>query len=175
MSAILIVDDDPGIREVLARWLAAAGYETLEASDAETALPLLTAGLADVALCDVAMPGRGGLWLVERAREECPCVAVVLATGMENVHPSISLSGNVVEYLIKPFERASVVAAVERGRAWHETAAKTRTRKAAQPLHTWLLSGACHRATRASSTLGASCPRVSRRMRWRRRRVCSWR
>lgn len=141
MSAILIVDDDPGIREVLARWLAAAGYETLEASDAETALPLLTGGLADVALCDVAMPGRGGLWLVERAREECPSVAVVLATGMENVHPSVSLGGNVVDYLIKPFDRASVLAAVGRAREWHETAAKTDAGDGDQPLNTWLKSG----------------------------------
>jgi DNA-binding NtrC family response regulator len=138
VSAVLIVDDDPRIREVLARWLAAAGYETLEASDAETALPLLTVGLADVALCDVAMPGRGGLWLVERAREECPSVAVVLATGMENVHPSISLGGNIVDYLIKPFERASVLTAVGRARAWYEAAATKGNTDGNQPLNTWL-------------------------------------
>jgi DNA-binding NtrC family response regulator len=138
MSAVLIVDDDPRIREILARWLAAAGYETQEASDAETALPLLTAGHAGIALCDVAMPGRGGLWLVERAREECPSVAVVLATGMENVHPSISLGGNVVDYLIKPFERASVLAAVERGLAWHEAAGTKASRVGDEPLHSWL-------------------------------------
>jgi len=138
VSAILIVDDDPKIREVLARWLAAAGYITQEASDAETALPLLTAGLADVALCDVTMPGRGGLWLVERAREACPSVAVVLATGMENVHPSISLGGNVVDYLIKPFERASVLTAVGRAIAWHEAAATKAKTDGDEPLDTWL-------------------------------------
>jgi DNA-binding NtrC family response regulator len=138
MSAVLIVDDDPRIREVLARWLAAAGYETLEAPDAETALPLLIAGLADVALCDVTMPGRGGLWLVERAREECPSVAVVLATGMENVHPSISLGGNIVDYLIKPFERASVLTAVGRARAWHEAAVTRSHKDAGEPLNAWL-------------------------------------
>jgi DNA-binding NtrC family response regulator len=138
VSAILIVDDDPRLREVLARWLAAAGYETQDASDAETALPLLTAGVAGVALCDVAMPGRGGLWLVERAREACPSVAVVLATGMENVHPSISLGGNVVDYLIKPFERASVLTAVARALAWHEAATKKGKTDGEEPLDTWL-------------------------------------
>jgi DNA-binding NtrC family response regulator len=138
VSAILIVDDDPRMRELLARWLATAGYVTQEAPDAETALPLLTAGLADVALCDVAMPGRGGLWLVERAREECPSVAVVLATGMENVHPSISLGGNVVDYLIKPFERATVLTAVGRALAWHEAAAKRGKTDCDEPLNTWL-------------------------------------
>jgi DNA-binding NtrC family response regulator len=138
MSAVLIVDDDPKIRELLARWLTAAGHGTQEASDAETALPLLTAGLVEVALCDVAMPGRGGLWLVERAREECPSVAIVLATGLGNVHPSISLGGNVVDYLVKPFERASVLAAVERGRAWHETAATRGNSGGDETLHTWM-------------------------------------
>jgi DNA-binding NtrC family response regulator len=138
MSAILIVDDDPRIREVLARWLAAAGHVTQEAADAETALPLLTAGLAEVVLCDVTMPGRGGLWLVERAREACPSVAVVLATGVENVHPSISLGGNVVDYLIKPFERASVLTAVSRALAWHEAAAKKATTDGDEPLDSWL-------------------------------------
>jgi DNA-binding NtrC family response regulator len=141
MSAVLIVDDDARMREVLARWLAAAGYETREAPDAETAYDLLAAGGSDVVLCDVTMPGRGGLWLVERAREEFPAVAMVLATGMEHVHPSISLGGNVVDYLIKPFERAAVLTAVGLARAWHDTARKTALAGDEDPLTKWLNGG----------------------------------
>src|SRR3954469_6874860 len=63
MSAVLIVDDDERIRNLLARWLRSAGYETCEAADAETGLERLLAGGCDVAGCDVIMPGRGGLWL----------------------------------------------------------------------------------------------------------------
>lgn len=118
MRSILIVEDDSRIREILKRWLTAAGYETAEAGDAETALDMLQTGASDVVLCDVTMPGRGGLWLVERAREAFPAVAMVLATGIDNVHPSISLGGNVVDYLIKPFERAAVLTAVGLARAW---------------------------------------------------------
>lgn len=143
MSSVLIVDDDPRMREVLARWLTAAGYDTREAPDAETGLALLTAGGSDVVFCDVTMPGRGGLWLVERAREECPTVAVVLATGVEDVHPSISLGGNVVDYLIKPLERAAVLTAVGLARAWHDTARQRddATEGGDDPLAKWLRGG----------------------------------
>jgi DNA-binding NtrC family response regulator len=119
---VLIVDDDARMREVLARWLAAAAYETQEAADAETALEMLAATSVQAVLCDVTMPGRGGLWLVEQAREQFPAVAMVLATGVEHIHPSISLGGNVVDYLMKPFERAAVLTAVGQACAWHETA-----------------------------------------------------
>jgi DNA-binding NtrC family response regulator len=122
MSLVLIVEDDARMREVLTRWLTAAAYETLEAADAETGLQRLTARSVDAVLCDVIMPGRGGLWLVEQARERFPAVAMVLATGMKDIHPSITLGGNVVDYLMKPFERAAVLTAVGRACAWHEAA-----------------------------------------------------
>jgi DNA-binding NtrC family response regulator len=142
MSTVLIVDDDARIREVLSRWLTAAGYETVEAGDAESALEILKAGESDVVLCDVNMPGRGGLWLVERARAEHPAVAMVLATGVDNLHPSITLGGNVVDYLIKPFERATVLTAVGLARAWHDT--KRTSQPAAEgedDLSKWLRDG----------------------------------
>jgi DNA-binding NtrC family response regulator len=140
MSAVLIVDDDERMRSLLARWLGSAGYETCEAADAETGLERLLAGGCDVAVCDVIMPGHGGLWLVERVREQCPGVAIVLATGVEDVHPSVSLGGNVVEYLVKPLERAQVVAAVALARTWHASAARTAGGDG-DPLTAWLHTG----------------------------------
>ncbi|MGH9144476.1 MAG: response regulator, partial [Vicinamibacterales bacterium] len=72
MSSVLIVDDDARIRDVLARWLVLGGYETQEAGDTDAALERLASGECDVALCDVMMPGRDGLWLVEHARRHHP-------------------------------------------------------------------------------------------------------
>jgi len=142
MSAVLIVDDDARLREILVRWLAPEGYETREAPDAETALELLAAGGIGVALCDVTMPGRGGLWLVERMREAHPAVAVVLATGVESVHPSISLAGNVVRYLVKPLDRATGLTAVGLARDWHEAAIKKNEAvQSRDTLATWLQTG----------------------------------
>jgi DNA-binding NtrC family response regulator len=122
MSSVLVVDDDARIRELLVRWLTPAGHETREAPDAETALELLGAAPSDVVLCDVDMPGLGGLWLVEQLRDRVPPVAIVLATANDTVPPHVSLRGNVVEYLVKPFERDRVLAAVNRALDWHRAA-----------------------------------------------------
>jgi DNA-binding NtrC family response regulator len=149
VSTVLIVDDDERIREILRRWLNAAGYQTIEAGDAERGLEILNEGQSDVVLCDVNMPGRGGLWLVQRAAETHPAVAIVLATGIEAVHPSITLGGNVVDYLIKPFERAAVLTAVGLARAWHETAsARSTAPDDPDALGKWLRGGRAHDAER---------------------------
>ena len=149
MSSILIVDDEPPARELLVRWLAPAGYDTREASDAETALGLLTASASDVVLCDVHMPGHDGLWLVERIRKSFPRVAIVLATAVETVPPVVSLQGGVVEYLVKPLERERVLAAVSRAVAWHQAALAREPEPTTpgDPIGEWLGGGRSGRRT----------------------------
>ncbi len=122
MSSVLIVDDEPAMREILRRWLAPAGYDTREAPDADTALDLLTVSASDVVLCDVTMPGHDGLWLVQRLRERFPTLAVVLVTAVDAVPPTVSLQGGVVEYLVKPVEPGRLLAAVSRAVEWHQRA-----------------------------------------------------
>jgi DNA-binding NtrC family response regulator len=119
---VLIVDDDAKIREILARWIGPAGHVTREAADADSALAEVNANPPDVVLCDVRMPERDGLWLVDRLREQHPTVAIVLATALDSVPPAVSLRDGVVEYIVKPFEREGVLAAVERASAWRATA-----------------------------------------------------
>lgn len=139
MSSVLIIDDESGIRDFLARWLAGAGYETRQAGDAETALALLEAAPSDVVLCDVNMPGHDGLWLVERLRERFPTVAIVLATAADSIPPVVSLREGVVDYLVKPFERALVLAAVVRGVEWHAAmVARTTDTPVVDPLAEWM-------------------------------------
>jgi len=122
VSVVLIVDDDARIREVLARWLGPAGHVVREAGEAEGALADVGANPPDVVLCDVRMPERDGLWLVDRLCEQHPTVAIVLATAIDSVPPAISLRPSVVEYIVKPFEREKVLAAVGRAAAWREAA-----------------------------------------------------
>lgn len=140
MSSVLIVDDEPRIRELLVRWLAPAGYDTREAPDAEAALAAVDASVPDVVLCDVQMPGRDGLWLVEQLRQRVPAVAIVLATANDSVAPVVSLQKGVVEYLVKPFERDRVLAAVRRAVEWHEAAHARGPERmmASDPLAEWL-------------------------------------
>lgn len=140
MSSILIVDDDARIREFLSRWLSPENHAIREAEDAETALDLVAAGPPEVVLCDMHMPGHGGLWLVERLRQQFPAVAIVLATAVDSVPPVVSLQAGVVEYLVKPFEREQVLAAVGRAVAWHKAAAARHSAGAleADPIDDWL-------------------------------------
>ncbi len=140
MRSVLIVDDEPRIREFLARWLAPAGYDVKEAPDAEAALAAVAASVPDVVLCDVQMPGHDGLWLVEQLRQRFPAVAIVLATANDSVPPVVSLQEGVVEYLVKPFERDRVLAAVRRAVEWRQSAPVQPLDGAAagDPLAEWL-------------------------------------
>jgi DNA-binding NtrC family response regulator len=139
VSVVLIVDDESGIREILARWLTAAGYETRESADAEGALEEMARAPADVVLCDIEMPGRGGVWLTEQLRERFPTAAMVLATAVDSVPPSTSFRPGVVDYVLKPFARERVLNAVASAVKWHaEAVAKGPTSpRTAHPLSTW--------------------------------------
>ena len=143
MSTVLIVDDEPRIREFLARWLAPAGYDVREAPDAESALAMVATDPPDVLLCDVQMPGHGGLWLVEQLRERFPAVAIVLATADDALPPGVSLKDGVVDYLVKPFDKHRVLAALSRAVEWRKTSATREGRQTGpgDPLEEWLGNG----------------------------------
>lgn len=116
------MDDEVSIRALLRRWLVAAGYEVREADSAEAGLESLALAPADVVMCDVEMPGQGGLWMAEQIRSGFSHSAIVLATGVASVPAATSFKPGIVEYLVKPFDRAKVLAAVAVGMQWHETA-----------------------------------------------------
>ena len=141
-SPVLVVDDEASVREILVRWLGAAGYQTDEADSADAALERVAARQPAVALCDVEMPVHNGLWLVERLRERYPTVAIVLATAVDTVPGSISLRSGVVAYVLKPFDRTQVLGAVEKAIAWHRAAAGgPRQPAASSGLDDWLSNG----------------------------------
>ena len=140
MSCVLIVDDQPEIRELLIRWISREGYQTAQAADAETALDEMIVRPADVVFCDVLMPGHGGFWLADRLRERFPDTAIILATGDGNIPPAISLQTGVVEYLVKPFSREAALKAVRLGLDWRQMSLTVRDKKAdpSNSIETWL-------------------------------------
>ena len=73
----MVVDDDDGVRKVLARWVADLGYTVKAADNADTALEIMREFPIDVALCDVRMPGHDGIWLLDQVRRHYPEIAVV--------------------------------------------------------------------------------------------------
>jgi CheY-like chemotaxis protein len=140
VSSVLIVDDQPAIREILMRILGPAGYSTAQAGDAETGLAMMAETPPAVLFCDIEMPGRDGLWLVAEVRKAFPHVAIVLATSNEAVPSSVSLQGGVVAYVLKPFQTAQVLGAVRDAVAWHRAAAARADvpSPAQDPVDAWL-------------------------------------
>jgi len=132
MSSVLLVDDEELIRVVMMRWLESLGYEPRQAADADQALQMMAERPADVALCDIAMPGHDGLWLAERLRSLYPDSAVIMVTGSLDVDAALtSLSIGAVDYLAKPFTRDQLRESMRRGMDWHRDAVRSRGRIAA--------------------------------------------
>ena len=69
MTRILLIDDEPIVRNLMAEILEEAGYEVTKAETAERALDLLETSDPSIVVSDVVMPGLSGLELLERVRE----------------------------------------------------------------------------------------------------------
>jgi CheY-like chemotaxis protein len=101
-ATILVVDDDPAVREVAVSSLRALGYRTREAPDGQAALELLAdSDRIDLLLVDVAMPGLNGIEMVRRARERLPALRALFVTGYAASHRGELLSGDIL--LEKPY------------------------------------------------------------------------
>ena len=116
-GTVLVVDDDEGVRKVLTRWVADIGYDVKSADNADTALELIRESSIDVALCDVRMPGHDGVWLIGQMSRSYPDIAIVLATGLTEMDPMITLRPGVVGYIVKPFNREDLEQVIKRGMA----------------------------------------------------------
>jgi len=126
-SSILVVDDENEIRQLMARWLASSGYEVHTAANADEAMHQVRLDAPAVALCDIRMPGRDGVWLAKNIRHDAPETAVIMATGVQDVTSAVtSLRPGVIDYLTKPFGRDQLRESVSRGIEWHKSALDTR-------------------------------------------------
>jgi DNA-binding NtrC family response regulator len=114
---VLVVDDDEGVRRVLSRWAEDMGYTVQAAPDADTALDMMRERPVDVALVDVRMPGHDGIWLLDQVRRLFPETALVLATGLLEMDPMVTLRPGVVGYIVKPFNREDLAQVIKRGMA----------------------------------------------------------
>src|SRR2546423_6242563 len=126
MSSVLVVDDEAAVRNLMTRWVELAGHHASTAANADEALDVLAAQTPAVALCDVRMPGRDGLWLASKIRREFPDTAIIMATGARDCDPGVAEHTGAVDYLLKPFGRDRLRFALARGFDWHEKAASRR-------------------------------------------------
>lgn len=141
LGPVLVVDDDEGVRKVLTRWVADMGHPVKAASDAESALEIVSATPIVVALVDVRMPGHDGIWLMDQLRRLHPEVAIVLATGLLEMDPSITLRPGVVGYIVKPFNREDLEQVIQRGMAEHKRLLAERRQASPRLLGPGILEG----------------------------------
>ena len=110
---ILLVEDEPTVREVAARILREAGYDVLEAKEGEEGLRVATReiGRLDLLLTDVVMPQLSGPELALRVRELCPKLPVIFCSGyLAGALDGHRISGATI--LAKPFTSSELLAAV---------------------------------------------------------------
>jgi two-component system response regulator AtoC len=100
---LLIVDDEPAIRQVVAAHLRKAGYSVEQASDGETAMERLSRGDVDIALCDIKLPGLSGIELLRQARTANIDTAFIMMTAFASVDTAIeAIKAGAADYMIKP-------------------------------------------------------------------------
>lgn len=105
MLDILLVDDEPELRELLEEQLREAGHQVQTATDGAEGMDQLQRRVFDLVICDVRLPVVDGLTLFRRVRKEMPSTEVILMTAYADVAQAVSaLKEGAYDYLTKPFD-----------------------------------------------------------------------
>jgi DNA-binding NtrC family response regulator len=106
---ILVVDDDPVLRDLLVRFYSRSGYTAASVASGEEALALLEKGNIDFVISDIKLPGINGTELIANMKENFPDVPVMAMTGYSDIDIAIYvLKSGACDFIIKPFNLASV-------------------------------------------------------------------
>jgi len=113
MARILIVDDEPNIRRMLAGVLASEGHETDAAQDSATAMDALERAEPDVVLLDLALPGQNGIRILEDIRGRWPDLPVVMMSGRASLSDAVRATKiGAFHFLEKPLAPEALLLAV---------------------------------------------------------------
>ena len=115
MGRILVVDDEPNMRRILASNLRQDHHQIWEAGGVEEAQRSLAANDFDVVITDQKMPDGEGLTVLASARENDPTLAVILLTAVATIELAVeSMRSGAFDFLTKPFQPEVVRATVRR-------------------------------------------------------------
>ena len=110
---ILVVDDDPGSRDVAARLLEREGYRTRQAESGDECLRIVADGGVDLILLDVMMPGMDGFEVCTALREGGSRTPVILLTARDDLDTRLEgMHRGVSEFLTKPINKPELFARV---------------------------------------------------------------
>ncbi|NTW01736.1 MAG: response regulator transcription factor [Oscillochloris sp.] len=113
MSSILIVDDDPNLRELVRVFLRGAGFDTAEAADGVEALTYLESRRADLEIVDEMMPHMDGWELCQTLRAHSDTPVLMLTAKGTTTQKIKGFQLGADDYLVKPFEPLELVARVQ--------------------------------------------------------------
>ncbi len=103
-ATVLVVDDEPAIRNLLSTVITRRGYQVLGASNADTALKIVAERHPELVLMDYQLPDLDGLSLLYKIKAEFPETYVIMATGHGNEEVAVEImKAGASEYLLKPF------------------------------------------------------------------------
>jgi len=133
MATVLVVDDEPLVRDVVVRYLQREGFDTLEAGDGDTARTLVASGDPQLVVLDLMLPGTDGLALCRwiRARGDLP--VIMLTARGEPADRIVGLEVGADDYVSKPFSARELVMRVK--------AVLRRTQAAGAPLEVLAFDG----------------------------------
>jgi cyclic di-GMP phosphodiesterase len=120
-EAILIVDDEEPIRQLLDQCLREQGYHTRAASNADEALSVLSTSHFDLVLSDIRMPGMSGLELLAAISRRHRDVGVLMLTACDDVFMAVqAMKLGALDYVLKPFRIDEFIATVRKALRLHQ-------------------------------------------------------
>jgi two-component system OmpR family response regulator len=111
-TRLLLVDDEPALREPLAEYLSRQGFAVVEAASAAEARSRLREALPDLVLLDIMMPGEDGLSLCRHLSETLSLPTILLTAKAEATDRIVGLEIGADDYVVKPFEPRELVARI---------------------------------------------------------------
>jgi len=115
-GAILVVDDEQTIRELLVRLLKSKGYVVTTVCDGYEALNVLKTSQFDIVLSDIKMPGLNGIELLEKAVELAPHMLVIMMTGFGTIELAVqAMKKGAYDFVTKPFMIDEILMVIARG------------------------------------------------------------
>ncbi len=109
---MLVVDDEPELREMVRRYLEAEDFAVTEAGDGDAALELMKTTAPDLIVLDVTMPGRDGFEILRELRRTTNVPVIMLTARTEEIDRVIGLTVGADDYITKPFSPREMVARI---------------------------------------------------------------
>ena len=105
MFKILVVEDDPNLRQLMSVFLRRNGFEVMRAQDGEEALSMMESAMPDLIVCDIMMPRMDGFALARDLRQAYPELPILMVTAREALEDKRkAFSMGTDDYMVKPIE-----------------------------------------------------------------------